>query len=105
MPQSSIPVRFLILVVIAFGALAPVWAAAQTRAFLKLAGVQGESAQRAGEIDVQPFSIGVSCAPMAKAELKNLRIVKAVDSTTPRLGDACFAGQQIATAVLTVPAA
>ena len=63
MSGHSVPLRFVLVLGVLVGARA---ADAQSRAYLKLANVPGESAQRAGEIDLVSFRIGVSRTPAGK---------------------------------------
>ena len=82
-------------------------------AFLKLAGVTGESqkANHVGEIDVMSFSWGASNsssvgtgtgASVGKATVSDFSIMKSTDSSSPVLFQKCCDGSVIPTGVVTL---
>jgi len=83
-------------------------------AFLKLDGINGESAdaKHKGEIDLvsfswgatNPVSIGSATGGAGAGKLKfdDLRVVKKVDLSSPKLFQACATGQHISTGTIVV---
>src|ERR1700735_3054699 len=82
-------------------------------AFLKVDGIEGESAdsKHSKEIQLLSFSFGADqrassniggCAGAGKVAIHDLTIVKQVDKSSPKLFLACCTGQHINSAVLTV---
>ncbi len=81
-------------------------------AFLKLAGIKGESAdsKHKDEIEVLSFSFGISQKVNShggghgsgKAAVEDLRVVKNVDTASPDLFDSCCSGKHIQDGALTL---
>jgi type VI secretion system secreted protein Hcp len=97
--------------VMATSLLAPNVAAAANDMFLKIDGIQGESAdaKHKGEIDVLSWSWGESAGtaktkrgPLPAACIQDLSLTKLVDSATPALIVNTMTGQVAQTAVLVV---
>jgi type VI secretion system secreted protein Hcp len=82
--------------------------------FLKISGIDGESvdSKHKGEIDVLSFSWGVSNATRqagttrigstGKTTVSDFSIMKVLDSSSPRLFEACCQGEHISDALLTL---
>lgn len=86
---------------------------AQVDAFLKLAGIKGESqdAKHSGEIEILNWNWALTNSGSAhygqgagagKVQVGDIHILKRVDTATPMLMKACATGQHIATGTLTV---
>ena len=83
--------------------------------FLKIEGVDGEStdAKHKGEIEIQSFSWGVSQAITGtvsssgtfsgqRCDMTAVVVVKQLDKATPKLAQACAAGEHFGSATLTL---